>query len=111
MKILVQILLHSSPPIDLNRTDLQYVQHVKSIGNRQTFHPNKLEYDIFNIELDMGPVNLLLHGLFLKNLWWVKDNLFGWNQVYHDIHEPELIRQNKIMVNDDPLLDIIDANQ
>ncbi|CAF3490546.1 unnamed protein product [Rotaria socialis] len=111
IKILVQILLHSSPPIDLNRTDLQYVQHVKSIGNRQTFHPNKLEYDIFNIELDMGPVNLLLHGLFLKNLWWVKDNLFGWNQVYHDIHESELIRQNKIIVNDDPLLDMIDENQ
>jgi hypothetical protein len=49
-----------------------YVQHVKSMGNRQTFHPNKLDYDLFNIEIDLGPVNLFLHGLFLKKLWWVK---------------------------------------
>ena len=52
--------------------DLLYVQHVKSMGNRQTFHPNKLAYDVFNIEIDLGPINLLLHGLFLKKLWWVK---------------------------------------
>ena len=89
IKILVQILLHTSPPIDSNRSgrkkncfssrrfidnssDLLYVQHVKSMGNRQTFHPNKLDYDLFNIEIDIGLVNLFLHGLFLKKLWWVK---------------------------------------
>jgi hypothetical protein len=53
-------------------SDLSYGQHVKSIGNRQTFHPNKLDYDLFNIEIDIGPINLFLHGLFLKKLWWVK---------------------------------------
>lgn len=42
------------------------------MGNRQTFHPNKLAYDVFNIEIDLGPVNLFLYGLLLKNLWWVK---------------------------------------
>jgi hypothetical protein len=42
------------------------------LGNRQTFHPNKLDYDLFNIEIDIGPVNLFLHGLFLKKLWWIK---------------------------------------
>ena len=88
IKILIEILLHTSPPIDSNRSgtvlffskefdeklslDLLYVQHVKSMGNRQTFHPNKLDYDLFNIEIDIGPVNLFLHGLFLKKLWWVK---------------------------------------
>lgn len=90
MKILVQILLHSAPPVDLNRTgnarqnffdslifllsnsDLAHIQQIKSMGNRQTFHPNKLDYDVFNIEIEIAPVNLLLHGLFLKNLWWVK---------------------------------------
>ncbi|CAF4065238.1 unnamed protein product, partial [Rotaria sp. Silwood2] len=110
LKILIQILLHSSPPIDTNRTDLLYVQHVRSMGNRQTFHPNKLDYDIFNIEIDIGPVNLLLHGLFLKNLWWVKENLFGWDQMYHDINEPELIREKQIIVSDDPLVNMIDEN-
>ncbi|CAF4971055.1 unnamed protein product, partial [Rotaria sp. Silwood1] len=108
IKILIQILLHPSPPIDINRSDLLYVQQVKSMGNRQTFHPNKLDYDLFNIEIDIGPVNLLLHGLFLKKLWWVKENIFGWDQMYHDIHEPELIREKKIIVHDDPLVDIID---
>jgi hypothetical protein len=53
-------------------SDLLYVQHVKAMGNRQTFHPNKLDYDVFNVEIDIGPVNLFLHGLFLKRLWWVK---------------------------------------
>lgn len=89
LKIAVQILLHSSPPVDMNRTgniqtctsppnssssalDLLYVQHVKALGNRQTFHPNKLDYDVFNIEIDLGPIDLLLHGLFLKKLWWLK---------------------------------------
>lgn len=52
--------------------DLLYVQHVKAMGNRETFHPNKLDYDLFNIEIDIGPINLFLHGLFLKKLWWVK---------------------------------------
>lgn len=42
------------------------------MGNRQTFHPNKLDHDVFNIDIDIGPVNLFLHGLFLKKLWWVK---------------------------------------
>ncbi len=42
------------------------------MGNRQTFHPNKLDYDLFNIEIDIGPINLFLYGLFLKKLWWVK---------------------------------------
>ncbi|CAF3740732.1 unnamed protein product [Rotaria sordida] len=110
LKVLVQILLHSSPPIDTNRTDLLYVQQVRSMGNRQTFHPNKLDYDIFNIEIDIGPVNLLLHGLFIKNLWWVKENLFGWDQMYHDIHEPDLIRENKIIIPDDPLVNMIDED-
>ena len=72
MKISVQILLYSSPPIEFNRNDLLYVQKVKSKGTRQTFHPKTLEYDVFNIEIDIGPVDFLLHGLFLKNLWWVK---------------------------------------
>lgn len=62
------MLIHS--PLYLS--DLLYVQHVKALGNRQTFHPNKLDYDVFNIEIDLGPVNLLLHGLFLKKLWWIK---------------------------------------
>ncbi|CAF1000290.1 unnamed protein product, partial [Adineta steineri] len=110
IKILVEILLHSSPPIDINRSDLAYVQYVKTLGNRQTFHPNKLEYDVFNIEIDLGPINLFLHGLFLKKLWWVKENLFGWDQMFHDIREPELIREKKIIVHDDPLDDIIDES-
>ncbi|CAF1559534.1 unnamed protein product, partial [Rotaria sordida] len=37
-----------------------------------------------------------------------KENIFGWDQVFHDIHEPELIREKKIIVHDDPLVDIID---
>lgn len=45
---------------------------MKNMGNRQTFHPSNLDYDAFNLEIELGPVNLLLHGLFLKNLWWVK---------------------------------------
>ncbi|CAF4962750.1 unnamed protein product, partial [Rotaria magnacalcarata] len=110
IKLLIQILLHPSPPIGTNRSDLLYIQHVKSLGNRQTFHPNKLDYDLFNIEIDIGPVNLFLHGLFLKKLWWVKENLFGWDQMYHDTREPELIRDKKIIVHDDPLVDIIDEN-
>ncbi|CAF0932679.1 unnamed protein product [Adineta steineri] len=110
IKILVEILLHSSPPIDINRSDLAYVQYVKTLGNRQTFHPNKLEYDVFNIEIDLDPINLFLHGLFLKKLWWVKENLFGWDQMFHDIREPELIREKKIIVHDDPLHDIIDES-
>jgi len=110
VKILIEILLHSSPPYDANRTDLLYVQQVKSFGNRQTFHPNKLEYDLFNIEIDLGPVNLFLHGLFLKKLWWIKENLFGWDQMYHDIREPDLIREKKIIVHDDPLVDLIDES-
>lgn len=81
------------------------------MGNRQTFHPNKLDYDVFNIEIDIGPINLLLHGLFLKKLWWVKENLFGWDQMYHDIREPEMIREKKIIVHDDPLVDLTDESQ
>ncbi|CAF3397517.1 unnamed protein product [Rotaria sp. Silwood1] len=111
LNILVKILLHSSPPIDMNRTDLLYVQHVRSMGDRQTFHPNKLDYDVFNIEIDIGPVNLLLHGLFLKNFWWVKENLFGWDQMYHDLNEPELIHENKITIPDDPVVNMIDENR
>ncbi|CAF1031213.1 unnamed protein product [Adineta ricciae] len=111
IKILVQILLHSSPPVDMNRTDLLHVQQIKSMGNRHTFHPNKLKYDVFNLELDIGPVNLLLHGFFLKKLWWVKENLFGWDQSFHDIREPDLIRENKIVVHDDPLIDMIDESR
>lgn len=68
---------------------------------------------------------MFLHGLFLKKLWWVKvstnfkvilllnvcfpqENIFGWDQMYHDIREPQLIRDGKIVVHDDPLVDIID---
>ncbi|CAF1148979.1 unnamed protein product [Rotaria sp. Silwood1] len=72
----------------MNRNDLLYVQYVKSLDNRQTFHLNKLRYDIFNIEIDIGSVNLLLHRLFLKK---TLKNLFGWDQMYHDIYEPELL--------------------
>lgn len=93
------------------RLDLLYGQYVRSLGNRQTFHPNKLEYDVFNLEIDVGPVNLLLHGLFLKKLWWIKENLFGWDQTYHDIREPDLIREKKIIVKDDPLIDMIDETK
>ena len=49
-----------------------HVQRIKSMGNRQTFHPKNLDYDIFNIEIDIGPVDLLLHGLLLRKLWWLK---------------------------------------
>ncbi|CAF4445999.1 unnamed protein product, partial [Adineta steineri] len=62
-------------------------------------------------EIDLGPVNLLLHVLFLKKLWWIKENLFGWDQMFHDIHEPDLIRDKKIIVHDDPLIGMIDENQ
>ena len=58
--------------ISIGSIDLLHVQQIKSMGNRHTFHPNKLKYDVFNLELDIGPVNLLLHGFFLKKLWWVK---------------------------------------
>lgn len=117
------MLIHS--PLYLS--DLLYVQHVKALGNRQTFHPNKLDYDVFNIEIDLGPVNLLLHGLFLKKLWWIKvkdyvpiedhkssifqENLFGWDQIFHDINEPTLIREKKIIVHDDPVTGMIDETQ
>lgn len=30
--------------------------------------------------------------------------------MYHDINEPDLIRKNKMTVNEDPLADIIDEN-
>lgn len=56
----------------MSHSDLLYVQQVKSMGNRQTFHPAKLDYDVFNIEIEIGPTQLLLHGLFLKKLWWIK---------------------------------------
>ncbi|UJR36630.1 hypothetical protein I4U23_029350 [Adineta vaga] len=111
IKVLVQILLHSSPPVDMNQRDLLHVQQIKAMGNRQTFHPNKLKYDVFNLEIDLGSVNLLLHGLFLKKLWWVKENLFGWDQMFHDIREPDFIREKKIVVHDDPLVDMIDESQ
>jgi hypothetical protein len=60
-------------PLNKNiHLDLLYVQHVKSMGNRQTFHPKNLDYDLFNIDIELSPITLLLHGLFLKKLWWVK---------------------------------------
>jgi hypothetical protein len=31
--------------------------------------------------------------------------------MYHDIHEPNLIREKKIIVHDDPLIDIINESQ
>jgi hypothetical protein len=31
--------------------------------------------------------------------------------MFHDIHEPDLIREKKIIVHDDPLVDMIDENQ
>lgn len=98
------------------------------MGDRQTFHPKNLEYDVFNIEIDIGPVNLLLHGLFLKKLWWVKvsdrcsssstdlhvfikENLFGWDQVFHDLKEPDLIREKILIISEDPLMTDVDPNQ
>ena len=104
------------------------MERVKSLGDRQTFHPKNLEYDVFNIEIDIGPVNLLLHGLFLKKLWWVKvsdrrssstsdlhffvkENLFGWDQMFHDIQEPDLIRAKKLVVPDDPLMASVDLDR
>ena len=36
------------------------------MGNRQTFHPNKLKYDVFNLEIDIGPVNLLITWFIFK---------------------------------------------
>ena len=93
INLLVQILLHSSPPVDIRRTgktnlvvfaltlrslpDLMHVQRIKSMGNRQTFHPKNLDYDIFNIEIDIGPVDLLVHGLLLRKLWWLKVKHLG----------------------------------
>ena len=102
---------HRRREILLLFADLLYFQHVKAMGNRQTFHPNKLDYDLFNIEIDLGPINLLLHGWFLKKLWSVKENLVGWEQMYHDICQPEMIREKKIIVHDDPLVDLIDESQ
>ena len=55
-------------------SDLLYVQKIQSFGNRQTFHPKKLDYDKVNIEIDMGPVNLFLYGLLLKNLLFIEVN-------------------------------------
>lgn len=40
-----------------------------------------------------------------------QEDLFGWDQAFHDIREPELIREKKIIVHDDPLVDIIDESQ
>ncbi len=37
-----------------------------------------------------------------------KENIFGWDQMFHDIREPELIREKKIIVHDNPLDDLID---
>ncbi|CAF3832703.1 unnamed protein product [Rotaria sp. Silwood1] len=65
------------------------------MSNRQTFHPNKLDYDVFNIKINIGPIDLF-------------ENIFGLNQMYHDIHEPDTIREKKIIVYDDSLVDIID---
>ena len=31
--------------------------------------------------------------------------------MYHDIHEPDLIREKTIIVHDDPLVDLIDESQ
>ena len=41
----------------------------------------------------------------------LKENLFGWDQVFHDIYEPNLIREGKIVVPDDPLVNMIDENK
>ncbi len=49
--------------------------------------------------------------LNLLVLFLIKENIFGWDQMYHDICEPELIREKKIIVNDDPLTDIIDESR
>jgi len=40
-----------------------------------------------------------------------KENLFGWDQMFHDIHEPDLINEKKIIVHHDPLIDMIDETQ
>ena len=115
-------------PDDFHWLDLIYAERIKSLGDRQTFHPKNLEYDVFNIEIDIGPVNLLLHGLFLKKLWWVKvsdrcsssttdllvfikENLFGWDQVFHDLKEPDLIREKKLIIPEDPLMTDVDPDQ
>ena len=37
-----------------------------------------------------------------------KENLFGSNQVYHDINEPDFIRENKIVTQDDLCIHTID---
>ncbi|CAF3884390.1 unnamed protein product [Rotaria sp. Silwood1] len=34
------------------------------MSNRQTFHPNKLDYDVFNIKINIGPIDLFVHDLF-----------------------------------------------
>ncbi|CAF0921211.1 unnamed protein product [Adineta steineri] len=88
------------------KNDLAYVQYVISLGNHKTFHPDKLEYVIFNIETDRCPINLFLHGLFLKKLWWVKfnkENLFDCDQIFHDIRKPELICEKKSFYPFDPI--------
>ena len=67
----MKIFLRKNSLFLIFESDLSYVQQIKSVGNRQTFHPNKLDYDTFNIEIEIGPINLFFYGLLLKNLWWI----------------------------------------
>ena len=99
-----------------------HVQRIKSMGNRQTFHPKNLDYDSIqrrNRHRSSGFTRarappekaLVAQGqasgdILLTNALSAlrsQENLFGWDLMYHDIHSSDLLREPKVSFQPDPL--------
>lgn len=55
-------------------------------GNRflKNFDPGEMQPDLAEIEIEIGPSKICLHGLLLRILWDIKENYMGESQMFND---------------------------
>ena len=42
--------------------------------------------DLIDLQIEIGPSVILLYGTFLRDLWFIKETILSWDQLYSDMN-------------------------
>lgn len=90
---------HPIPPRVFNQTNSFGADEDLNLKNSRflkSFDPGEMQPDLAEIEIEIGPSKICLHGLLLRTLWNIKENYLGESQLFNDFSlNPELNQTNK----------------
>ncbi|GLG98163.1 Uncharacterized protein GBIM_04765, partial [Gryllus bimaculatus] len=69
----------------------------------QRFDPTTLAPDEVSLELEIGPSVLFLYGSWLRNFMHLKENIFGEDQMFTDMHQSRPTNQSTSGTGDAPV--------